>query len=476
MRFLAIVLCLLAALPASAAGMEEVAVLDASAFESWYYENPSSITGIGDPHILYADGAYYCFATSAGAGFYVWKSEDLVNFEKQKGFAYKMSRDTFGNAKFWAPEAYEYRERYYLFYSAQLKGTDGLRIGVAVSDEPAGPYLDLSDQPLFDFGYSVIDASLFVDDDGQPYLYYSRDCSENVVNGIHESHIYGAKLKEDLSALDGEAVKLTAPDRAWEYKSGDEWRWNEGPIITKRDGRYWMFYSANYYESKDYSVGMAWSESPLGPFEKYGDGPVLKEVSAGDKVLVSGPGHNSILSIPGGDEEFVVYHTHTSTIAPSGDRQMALDRFGFRADGTPYVNGPTLFPQLRPLSELGLINHLKTASVNGDAQRLIDGDAGISEASREYAYSMEAGDGVTFALSKPEEIEAILIYAQPGQEGTGRVVLDDAREIAFELPGADALPGACVRLHFQKIRASTIRVELDQPGALFEVMALGKGA
>ena len=351
----------------------------------WYYENPSSINGIGDPHILRAEGAYWCYATSSGTGFKVWRSEDLVHWEAQKQPAYKMSRTGWANAKFWAPEVYAHGGRYYLFYSAKPMKDNTLRIGVATSDAPQGPFTDMGTGIFFDPGYAVIDASFFVDDDGGMYLYYSKDCSENVIDGTHQSHIYGIRLLDDLSGVSGDPVLLTRPDQAWELHSGPEWLWNEGPILRKHGGAYWLFYSANYFESKEYGVGAARADGPLGIFEKLDGNPLLTWAERDGEVLVSGPGHNSFLEVDG--ELFMVYHTHTNPFAPSGDRQMALDRAGFRADGTPFVNGPSLAPQLLPLSQLGLANLAQTATLPEGAEVLVDGDCGIATPSKERSFT-----------------------------------------------------------------------------------------
>ena len=65
-------------------------------------------------------------------------------------------------------------------------------MALAVSDTPAGPYTDLH-APWFDFGYSAIDGHIFVDDDGKPYLYFSRN---GVQDGYSFGIIYGVALAD----------------------------------------------------------------------------------------------------------------------------------------------------------------------------------------------------------------------------------------------------------------------------------------
>ncbi|HHT35787.1 MAG TPA: family 43 glycosylhydrolase [Firmicutes bacterium] len=309
------------------------------------YKNPLAINNIGDPFVLKAsDSRYYCYPTSGGVrGFKVWTSTDLVNWV-DKGVVYQADEDTWGHNRFWAPEVVEYQGKFYMYYTAGWRKNDSLRIGIAVSDSPLGPFVDVLEEPLFDFGYAAIDAHVFIDDDDQKYLYYSRDCSENIVEGRHESHIYGIKLDDDMLSVSGQPILLTKPEQEWELKSGPKWRWNEGAFVLKHKGMYYLMYSANCYAGRDYSVGYAVSEHPLGPFVKYEGNPIL----ASNNEQISGPGHHSVTLSPDNSEMFIVYHIHTDPKKGGGNRQVCIDRMGFNPDGTIWVAGPTITEQPLP--------------------------------------------------------------------------------------------------------------------------------
>ncbi|WP_219836122.1 glycoside hydrolase family 43 protein [Paenibacillus sp. R14(2021)] len=310
------------------------------------YKNPLNIRNIGDPFILRTtDGKYYCYPTSAQNGYKVWSSEDLIEWTDE-GFVYEKERNdkAWGYKQFWAPEVVEREGQFYMYYTARWSEKDSLRIGVAIAESPTGPFVDVFDRPLFDFGYAAIDAHVMLGDNGTYYLYYSRDCSENIVNGRHESHIYGFELDDDMLTPKQEGKLLLQPDQEWEFKSGPDWLWNEGPFVVRNNGLYYLMYSANCFAHRDYSVGYAVSEYPLGPYRKYEHNPILFS----DCEEISGPGHHSVTDSPDRTELFIVYHTHSDPVVGGGDRQVCMDRMAFREDGSIVVHGPTLKEQKAP--------------------------------------------------------------------------------------------------------------------------------
>ena len=307
------------------------------------YTNPLKVM-IGDPYVLKIENKYYLYGTSVpDVGFKVWESDDLVNWE-EKGIAFnKFARgNQLGKKDFWAPEVVYYQDKYYMVYSA--RASDGyLKIALAVSDSPLGPFINIK-APLFDDDFSNIDGHIFVDEDGTPYLFYTRDCSENIVNGKHMSQIYVQEMSKDLSDLKGEPILTIQPSQNWEGLE-DDWQWNEGPFVFKNEGIYYLLYSANYFGSPDYAIGYATSSNPLGPWIKYEGNPILsKDLSIG----VSGPGHCSITDSPDRSELFVVYHTHTFPSSPGGNRILNIDRICFDEESNLKVVGPTRTLQPTP--------------------------------------------------------------------------------------------------------------------------------
>lgn len=313
-----------------------------------YYTNPvSNITGIGDPFVLKYDGVYYMYCTSDTTlkkGFFVWTSKDLVNWEKQ-GLA--LSNDTpgvLGINRFWAPEVLEYKGKFYMTYSAGDQD-NVLKLCLAVSENPLGPFKSYQ-SPWYDHKLNHIDATIFIDDDGKPYTYFVRDCSTNFINGRSTSQIFVAQLSDDLKAFVSEPKLVITPDKQWEDINGTR-LWNEGPFVLKNNGKYYMTYSANGFNTTEYCVAYATANNPFGPWIKPEENPILKANMA---IGVSGPGHNSFAYSPNGKELFMIYHAHTFPEKPSGNRAVYIDRVSF-INGKMVVEGPTKSPQPYPAGD-----------------------------------------------------------------------------------------------------------------------------
>jgi beta-xylosidase len=345
------------------------------------FSNPLPVP-LGDPYLLHTKGTYYLYGTGGGAdkGFAAYSSKDMINWKREGQVYFHNNPHGWSDPKakwegaYWAPEVYEVKGKYYLFYSAQWKQNpaheeENFRIGVAVADKPTGPFVDLANQPLFDPGYPIIDANVFFDSNGKAYLYYSRCCYKHPVesevadlarkkgwfNQIEESWVYGVELKPDFSGVIGQPVLLLRPplklsDRqaAWESRSVTarevNRRWTEGSVTFRKGNTYYMMYSANYFGGQYYAIGYATAQSPLGPYKKGDNNPVLQRNTASGGT-VTGTGHNSIAYSPDGKEMFCVYHARTAKTGE--DRVVCLDRMQV-ANGVIKVLGPTTTLQKMP--------------------------------------------------------------------------------------------------------------------------------
>jgi beta-xylosidase len=305
------------------------------------YANPLDVK-VADPHILRDGDAYYLYGTGGMAhgrqGIPVWSSADLVHWTF-RGLAWTRDADTWGQFWFWGPEVHK-TARGYLMYFGCFRKVDGKnvgRIGTARSDSPLGPFRDLR-TPMFEWAGNVIDFNLLVDDDGSAWAF------PTMVGG-GENAIYAARLAPDRLSLASTPVRVLGRSQPWEAQ-----RIVEGAFTVKRDGAYYMLYSANHFRNPDYGVGYAVAKHPLGPWTKYEGNPIIRR-----RGPIEGPGCAALIASPDNRELFAYYHVHLS---PEGrHRQLALDRLHFvsQPDGG-YVlrcDGPTLAPVPLPSGAVG---------------------------------------------------------------------------------------------------------------------------
>ena len=147
---------------------------------------------LADPCVWEGNGTYYLTGTSKGCGFDLYTSRDLCSWTKAGRL---FERQAYGTDAFWAPEVKEHGGRYYLNYSCFSPESGRMLTCLAVSDAPGGPFRELY-TPWFDCGYSAIDGSLFFDDDGRAYLYFSRNGAEGKVS---TGAVYAVPLRAGIS-------------------------------------------------------------------------------------------------------------------------------------------------------------------------------------------------------------------------------------------------------------------------------------
>ncbi|MGQ9649268.1 MAG: glycoside hydrolase family 43 protein [Phycisphaerae bacterium] len=275
------------------------------------YRNPViDRIGPADPAVIRYRGKYYLYPTLDGRGYDVFVSDDLVHWE-QKGKCYTDPR---GGA--WAPDVFHHTKgdgKFYLYYSVNKPG-GGKLIGVAVADDPLGPFTDKGS-----LVNDAIDAHLFQDDDGSMHLYYSAMTPGG-------SSIVVQPMADPLSKK-GEPTTLIRPTDEWERHRAAV---AEGPWMLKHKSTYYLMYSGSGADGPDYAVGYATAKSPAGPFTKYPGNPIVKR---GDGVF--GPGHHCVIAGPDG-RLWMVYHQQDGE-KPGWRRFLAIDPLWFDEQGVIHV-------------------------------------------------------------------------------------------------------------------------------------------
>ncbi|RSK34011.1 glycoside hydrolase family 43 protein [Hymenobacter metallilatus] len=241
-----------------------------------------------------------------------FSSPDLVHWTKHARILDTASVH-WARRALWAPAVVQKGGRYFLFFGANdvHKGEIG-GIGVAVADRPQGPFRDYLGKPLvgsIQNGAQPIDQFVFQDQDGQYYLLYGG-----------WSHCNLARLKPDFTGL------LPFPDGTL-FKEITPQNYVEGPLMFRRQGKYYFMWSEGGWAGPDYSVAYAVADSPLGPWRRVGK--ILQQ----DPAVATGAGHHSIVQVPGTDTWYIVYHRRPLTETDMNHRVTCIDRLYFDAQG-----------------------------------------------------------------------------------------------------------------------------------------------
>lgn len=242
-----------------------------------------------------------------------FSSSNLITWKKHERII-DTSAVTWAKKAMWAPSIIQKGNQYFLFFAANdiQSNNEYGGIGVAVSSSPGGPYKDYLGKPLIDQfhnGAQPIDQFVFRDDDGQVYMYYGgwRHCNL-------------AKLNDQLNGFvpfaDGTQFREITPEG-----------YVEGPFVFKRNGKYYFMWSEGGWTGPDYSVAYAMADHPAGPFKRIGK--ILQQ----DPAIATGAGHHSVISIPGKDKFFIVYHRRPLTEKDGNSRETCIDEMKFDDGG-----------------------------------------------------------------------------------------------------------------------------------------------
>lgn len=142
----------------------------------------------------------------------------------------------------WAEQVVERKGKFYMYCPIHGNG-----IGVLVSDSPYGPFKDPLGKPLVwqKEHWDDIDPTVFIDEDGQAYMYWGNP------------NCYYVKLNEDMISYSGDIVKLKETPEHYQ----------EGPWFYKRNGHYYLAFASTCCPE---GIGYAMSDSPTGPWKTKG--------------------------------------------------------------------------------------------------------------------------------------------------------------------------------------------------------------
>ncbi|MFI1773470.1 family 43 glycosylhydrolase [Thalassobellus citreus] len=287
--------------------------------------NPIVPGYFADPTIKKFGDTWYLYATTdaielASGDPQVWVSKDFKNWSN-----YKFDLPNLKTEDVWAPDIVEGDDgRYYYYYSSCRSQYGGCNIFGYVSDTPIGPWVSMTNDgsPVLPANFNEpiipLDPHVFKDDDGSYYIYY---CTWATYNG----HGVGwAKL--DVNMMPDPNQKGIIPNT----QLPDVF---EAPYMLKKDGVYYLSYSAGSTHDDSYRVLYATSNSPTGTFTAGANNPITEATNNG----ISAPGHHSFFK--DGEDYYIAYHRHTNPNGLGGlVRQVCVDPVTFGVGKIEKVN------------------------------------------------------------------------------------------------------------------------------------------
>ena len=248
------------------------------------------------------------------ADYHVFSSENLTDWTDH-GMIVSQNKVKWVDStsySMWAPDCIERNGKYYFYFPANkmvpdANGRKGFGVGVAIADKPEGPYVPLP-EPIK--GVNGIDPNVFIDKDGQAYLYWAM------------GNIMVAKLNENMTELASEPLTIAnLPQKGLK----------EGPFLFERNGIYYLTipHVENKIERLEYAIG----DNPMGPFKMAG-------VVMDESPMNCWTNHQSFVQYKG--QWYLFYHQDAYSPKFDKNRSICADSLFFNPDGTIRKVTPTL--------------------------------------------------------------------------------------------------------------------------------------
>ncbi|MDO6423141.1 glycoside hydrolase family 43 protein [Saccharophagus degradans] len=234
----------------------------------------------------------------------VYSSKDMVNWTNH-GSPLAATDFKWASGDAWAAHTVEKDGKFYWYTTVRHATINGFAIGVAVSDSPTGPFKDALGKALIsndmttdtDIDWDDIDPAVFIDDDGQAYIFWGNTKPR------------WAKLKPNMIELDGPIHAIDIP------------HFTEALYVHKHGEYYYLSYATGFPEKTAYAM----SKSIEGPWEYKG---ILNELAGN-----SNTNHQSVIDFKG--KSYFIYHNGgLGQDGGSFRRSVCIDYLNYNADGT----------------------------------------------------------------------------------------------------------------------------------------------
>lgn len=239
----------------------------------------------------------------------LYSTDDMVNWtEHPTPLSFKTFEWARGDA--WAAQCIERDGKFYMYVPVTDRKGESV-IGVAVADSPYGPFYDPLGTPLVQADFGNIDPTVFIDDDGQAYLYWGNP------------NCFYVKLNKDMISYEGEIHAVPMKPESFGRREGNPKRatlYEEAPWLYKRKGAYYLFYAGGPIPEH---LAYATSDSPEGPW-KYGGTVMAKEGG-------SFTNHPGIVDFRG--KTYLFYHDASLPGGSGFTRSVCVREMDFGRDG-----------------------------------------------------------------------------------------------------------------------------------------------
>ena len=256
--------------------------------------------------------------------YHVFSSENMTNW-KDHGVIVTQNKVPWvrkDSYSMWAPDCVEKNGKYYFYFpSAPAAGRGGFAVGVAIADNPEGPFIP-EPEPIK--GINGIDPCVLQASDGNAYIFWG--------NGRC------AKLKPNMKELADDNPKETVK---WGNREMEMVgvhclkdlpnRQAEGPFAFEYNGNYYLTYP--YVRENTEVLGYAMSKNPMGPYEY--KGLIMAEHANGCWT-----NHHSIVNYKG--QWYLFYHQNFFSPSDDKRRSVQIEKLYFNADGTIQEVKPTM--------------------------------------------------------------------------------------------------------------------------------------
>lgn len=240
----------------------------------------------------------------------IYSTVDMVNWTDH-GSPASYKTFSWGTGDAWAPHGIARNGKFYLY--VPLNNSTGSKIGVAVADTPFGPFKDALGKALIASGSGNIDPTVFIDADGQAYLYWGNP------------DLWYVKLNADMISYQGSPTKvnLTTAGFGVRSKTDRATAYEEGPWFFKRESTYYIVFPADGTPEK---ISYTTSTGPLGPWTFGGD-IMAKQSGAGSSFT----NHPGVIDYKG--KSYFFYHNAALPGGGGFKRSVCVEEFTYSSDG-----------------------------------------------------------------------------------------------------------------------------------------------